>query len=111
GLGRPGPGRGGGYGGRGGGIGGIGGWGHRTYEDKPDPGLQVLAQASGGGYFELTATAELSPTCARVPDAPPRPYLLGFVPEKRDGKSHKRDVRVKGSGLSARARKTYIAAR
>ena len=107
-------GRPGGYGrGGGGGIGGIGGWGGIKHggEDKPDPGLQVLAQASGGGYFELTATADLSPTFARVADELHRQYLLGFVPEKLDGKPHKLEVRVDGEGLSARARKTYIAVR
>jgi len=106
-FGRPG-GRGGG-----GGIGGLGGWGGRRGgdEDKPDPGLQVLAQASGGGYFELTATDDLSPTFARVADELHRQYLLGFVPKKLDGKPHKLEVRVKGAGLSARARRTYIAAR
>ena len=105
GWGRPG---GGGRGG-GGGIGGIGGWGKKAVEDKPDPGLQVLAQASGGGYFELTATADLAPTFARVADELHRQYLIGFVPEKLDGKSHKLDVRVKGAGLSVRARRSYIA--
>jgi VWFA-related protein len=94
------------------GIGGWGGWGgRRGREDKPDPGLQVLAQASGGGYFELTATADLSPTFARVADELHRQYLLGFVPEKLDGKTHKLEVRVKGAGLTARARRTYVAAR
>ena len=94
------------------GIGGIGGWGgRRDREDKPDPGLQVLAQTSGGGYFELTATADLSPTFARVADELHRQYLLGFVPEKLDGKAHRLEVRVKGAGLSARARRTYVAAR
>ena len=94
------------------GIGGWGGWGgRRGREDKPDPGLQVLAQASGGGYFELTATADLSPTFARVADELHRQYLLGFVPEKLDGKAHKLEVRVKGAGLSVRARRTYVAAR
>jgi VWFA-related protein len=94
------------------GIGGIGGWGsRRDSEDKPDRGLKVLAQASGGGYFELTATADLAPTFSRVADELHRQYLLGFVPQKLDGHAHKLDVRVKGSGLSVRARKTYIAAR
>ena len=94
------------------GIGGWGGWGgRRGREDKPDPGLHVLAQASGGGYFELTATADLSPTFARVADELHRQYLLGFVPERLDGKPHKLDVRVKGPGLSVRARRTYVAAR
>jgi VWFA-related protein len=111
GWGRPGGGRGPGGGG-GGGIGGIGGWGGiKKDEGKPDPGLQVLAQASGGGYFELTATADLAPTFARVADELHRQYLIGFVPEKLDGKSHKLEVRVKGAGLSVRARRSYIAAR
>ena len=108
GWGRPGGGRG---SGGGGGIGGIGGGGKHGGEDKPDPGLKGLAQASGGGYFELTATADLSPTFARVADELHRQYLLGFVPQKLDGKAHKLDVRVKGAGLTVRARKTYIAAR
>jgi VWFA-related protein len=94
-------------------FGGFGGlrYGSRGQADKPDPGLQVIALASGGGYFELTATQDLSPTFARVADELHRQYLLGFVPEKLDGKPHKLEVRVKGEGLSARARKTYIAAR
>ena len=92
--------------------GGIGGWGSRkSGGDKPDPGLQVLAQASGGGYFELTAAADLSPTFARVADELHQQYLLGFVPEKLDGKPHKLEVRVKGGGLTVRARRTYVAAR
>jgi len=107
GFGQP-PGR---RGGGGGGIGGIGGWGGiKNRGDKPDPGLQVLAQASGGGYFELTATSDLAPTFARVADELHRQYLLGFVPEKLDGKSHKLEVRVKGAGLTVRARRSYIAA-
>src|SRR6185369_5616763 len=102
-----------GGGGRGGGgIGGFGGWGGiKSREDKPDPGLKTLAQASGGGYFELTATDDLAPTFERVADELHRQYLLGFVPKKLDGKPHKLEVRVKGAGLSARARRTYIAAR
>ena len=95
------------------GGGGIGGWGGRKGggEDKPDPGLQVLAQASGGGYFELTAADDLAPTFARVADELHHQYLLGFVPQKLDGKPHKLEVRVKGTALTVRARKTYIAAR
>jgi VWFA-related protein len=97
-----------GYGGRGmhGGYGGPGG-----QMDKPDPGLQTVAAASGGGYFELTRTQDLSPTFARVADELHRQYLIGFVPQKLDGKSHHLEVRVKGDGLVARARKSYVAAR
>jgi hypothetical protein len=35
--------------------------------------------------------------------------VLGFSPETLDGKIHKLDVRVKKSGMAARARKSYLA--
>ena len=96
----------GGYGGR-----GMGGHGYGGAVDKPDPGLQKVAEASGGGYFELTRTQDLADTFGRVADELHRQYLLGFVPSKLDGKSHKLEVRVKGEGLVARARRSYVAAR
>jgi Ca-activated chloride channel family protein len=103
--------------GRGGGRrggGGTGGGSQRRgqqVENQPDPGLRKLALASGGGYFELTSTRDLSSTFARVADELHRQYLIGFVPQKLDGKAHDLEVRVKGEGLVARARKSYIAAR
>lgn len=106
---------GGGFGGGGrGGYGGFGGrgggGGHRSgFTDHPDPGLQALAAASGGGYFELKRTADLASTFARVVDELHHQYLLGFTPQKLDGKSHVLEVHVKGEGLSARARKSYVA--
>jgi hypothetical protein len=36
--------------------------------------------------------------------------VLGFSPEKLDGKVHKLEVRVKRPGMMARARKSYMAA-
>ena len=106
-----------GFGRGGGGAGGVGGrrmggGGQRqTQPDKPDPGLQKLAIASGGGYFELTSTRDLASTFARVAEELHRQYLIGFVPQNLDGKAHRLEVRVKGDGLVARARKSYVAAR
>ena len=100
-------------GGRRGGV-GTGGGGQRRgppVESQPDPGLRKLALASGGGYFELTSTRDLASTFARVADELHRQYLIGFVPQKLDGKAHDLEVRVKGEGLVARARKSYVAAR
>jgi Ca-activated chloride channel family protein len=101
--------------GRHGGFGGYGGMGgssrSRAQPDKPDPGLEKLAMASGGGYFELTSARDLSATFARVADELHRQYLIGFVPQKLDGKTHVLEVRVKGDGLTARARRSYVAAR
>jgi len=105
----------GGYGGGGsrgyGGRGGFGGGRPHGVTDHPDPGLQALAAASGGGYFELTRTADLASTFARVADELHHQYLLGFAPQKLDGKSHALEVHVKGEGLAVRARKSYVAPR
>jgi Ca-activated chloride channel family protein len=85
------------------------GSGGRGVTDKPDPGLAKLAAESGGGYFELTDSADLSATFARVADELHRQYALGFVPEKLDGKTHRIDVGVRRPGVTARARTSYRA--
>jgi hypothetical protein len=37
-------------------------------------------------------------------------YVVGFSPALLDGKIHKLELRVKRPGLTARARKSYVAA-
>ncbi len=99
-------GRGGGFprGGRGGGSGG----GRGSGDEKPDDGLPKIAAETGGGYFELTSTNDLSTTFKRVADELHHQYVLGFTPVALDGKTHKLEVRVKG-GNTARARRSYLA--
>jgi Ca-activated chloride channel family protein len=80
-------------------------------EQKPDEGLAKIAGESGGGYFELTGTQDLSSTFARVADELHRQYALGFEPAKLDDKTHRLEVRLKKPGLAARARRSYIASR
>jgi len=75
----------------------------------PDEGLSKLAAESGGGYFELDSTDDLGATFARVADELHRQYAMGFSPEKLDGKTHKLEVRVRRPGMTARARKSYVA--
>ena len=77
---------------------------------KPDEGLPKIAGETGGGYFELTATEDLASTFAHVADELHRQYALGFEPQKLDGKLHKLEVRVRKPGMTARARRGYIAA-
>jgi Ca-activated chloride channel family protein len=77
---------------------------------RPDRGLKKLAEETGGGFFELKKTDELGPTFTRVAQELHSQYVLGFSPEKLDGKVHKLDVRVKKPGMTARARKSYVAA-
>jgi VWFA-related protein len=107
------PGGGFGGGGRGGfprgGFGGARGYGGAGTDDHPDEGLPKIADATGGGYFELTSTADLAKTFARVADELHHQYVLGFTPTKLDGKMHKLEVRVTPATLTARARKSYLA--
>jgi Ca-activated chloride channel family protein len=77
---------------------------------RPDRGLRKLAEETGGGFYELKKTDELGATFTRVAQELHSQYVLGFSPEKLDGKVHKLDVRVKKPGMTARARKSYVAA-
>ena len=77
--------------------------------DKPDEGLAKIAGVTGGGYFELMSTSDLASTFSRVADELHRQYALGFTPDKLDGKMHAIEVRVAGDGMSARARRSYLA--
>jgi len=85
--------------------------GQQRVRSQPDRGLKKLAEDTGGGYFELKRTADLGETFTRVAEELHSQYVLGFSPETMDGKVHKLDVRVKKTGMSARARKSYVATR
>jgi Ca-activated chloride channel family protein len=83
--------------------------GQQRVRSQPDRGLKKLAEDTGGGYFELKRTADLGETFTRVAEELHSQYVLGFSPETMDGKVHKLDVRVKKPGMTARARKSYLA--
>jgi len=76
---------------------------------KPDKGLRKVADETGGGYFELTKTAELGQTFTRVAQELHSQYALGFTPMVLDGKVHKLAVKIKQPGMTARARRSYVA--
>ena len=76
---------------------------------RPDRNLKKLAEETGGGYFELTKTAELAPTFSRVAQELHSQYILGFTPTVFDGKEHKLLVKMRTSSMTARHRKSYIA--
>jgi Ca-activated chloride channel homolog len=75
---------------------------------RPDRGLRKLSDETGGGYFELKNSDDLGPTFTRVAQELHSQYVLGFAPAT-DGKLHKLEVRLKKAGLTARARKSYLA--
>lgn len=76
---------------------------------NPDRGLKRLAEATGGGYFELKATDELGPTFTRVAQELHSLYAIGFSPQTLDGKEHRLQVRTKDSTHKVRTRNSYIA--
>jgi Ca-activated chloride channel family protein len=84
--------------------------GQRMVQSRPDGGLKKIADETGGGYFELKKTAELASTFTRVAQELHSQYVLGFAPTVLDGKVHKLAVRMKQSGMTARARRSYLAA-
>jgi Ca-activated chloride channel family protein len=68
-----------------------------------------LAEATGGGHFEVKHDTDLGATFAQVIEELRHQYLFGFVPASLDGTSHKLEVRVLRSGFKAKARKAYLA--
>jgi Ca-activated chloride channel family protein len=83
--------------------------GARMIETDPDPSLKKIAAESGGGYFELKEGADLSSTFTRVAQELHSQYVIGFTPESMDGKLHALQLTVKHPGMTARARKSYVA--
>jgi Ca-activated chloride channel family protein len=84
--------------------------GVRTQRTRPSRDLRRIADETGGGYFELDEAASLAPTFTRVAQELRSQYLLGFAPAALDGKLHKLEVKVNKPGMTARARRSYLAA-
>jgi Ca-activated chloride channel family protein len=84
--------------------------GTRMVKSKPDGGLRGLADETGGGYFELKKNADLGSTFSRVAQELHSQYVLGFEAKQLDGKVHKLTLKMRQAGMSARARRSYVAA-
>ncbi len=83
--------------------------GARMVRGKADGVLRKIAEETGGGYFELDKTADLAPTFTRVAQELHSQYVVGFTPLQLDNKVHKLAVRVKKTGMTGRARRSYLA--
>jgi Ca-activated chloride channel family protein len=83
--------------------------GSRRVRSSPDRGLKHLSEETGGGFFLLKKTDELTSTFTRVAQELHSQYVIGFTPQLLDGKIHKLEVRLKKPGMIARARKSYVA--
>jgi Ca-activated chloride channel homolog len=84
--------------------------GVRVVRSKPSRDLRRISEETGGGYFELSQTADLAPTFSRVATELRSQYLIAFTPSALDGKVHKLDVRVNRQGMTVRARGSDMAA-
>ena len=84
--------------------------GGQRVRTSPDRGLRRLSDETGGGFFILKKKDELGPTFTRIAQELHSQYVMGFTPETLDNKIHKLEVRVKRAGMTARARKSYVAA-
>jgi len=84
--------------------------GVRMVKSKPDGGLKKLAEETGGGYFQLDKTSDLAPTFTQVAYELHSQYVMGFTPTQLDNRVHKLAVKMKQPGLTARARRSYVAA-
>ena len=83
--------------------------GNQRVRTSPDRGLRRLSDETGGGFFILKKKDELGPTFTRIAQELHSQYALGFEPQQLDGKVHKLMVRVKQAGMTARARRSYVA--
>lgn len=83
--------------------------GAQRIQTKPDGGLKRIAAETGGGYFVLDKTSALGGTFTRVAQELHSQYVLGFSPGNLDNKVHRLDVKLKQTGLTARARRSYLA--
>jgi Ca-activated chloride channel family protein len=83
--------------------------GQRMVRSKPDRGLRKIADETGGGYFELEKSSDLAPTFTRVAYELHSQYVIGFTPAQLDGRVHKLAVKMKQTGMTARARRSYLA--
>src|SRR3954447_1746083 len=77
---------------------------------KPDSGLRKIAEETGGGYFELKRATDLAPTFTKVAQELHSQYVIGFAPTQLDNKVHKLSVKLKQPGMTAQARRSYLAA-
>ena len=88
----------------------IGGPNGQRVRTRPDSGLRKIADETGGGYFELKKSSELSSTFTKVAQELHSQYIIGFAPTQLDNRVHKLAVKMKQPGMTARARRSYLAA-
>jgi len=77
---------------------------------RMDGDLRTLARNTGGELFRLKDDEPMTPLFERIAEELHHQYLLGFVPTTPAGQSGKIEVRVKRSGFTVRARRSFLVA-
>ena len=85
------------------------GVGVRGREGLPTSEMRAITRATGGWYFELQAADDVGGAMQKIADELHRQYALGFSPAELDGRVHRLSVRTRQSGLTVRARRSYVA--
>jgi VWFA-related protein len=78
-------------------------------DPTPTQVLRTMATETGGAHFQLNRFDDVNATFTQVASDLHRQYVLGFTPQKTDGKVHKLEVRIKDPNLDVRARRFYLA--
>lgn len=81
----------------------------RFRNPPPTETLRRLATQTGGGHFVLGRFDDLNSTFTRVMHELHYQYVLGFTPQKLDGKVHDLTVRANNRDYVVRARQNYLA--
>jgi Ca-activated chloride channel family protein len=71
--------------------------------------MNAITRASGGWYFELKPTDDMTAAVQQIADELHRQYVLGFTPRTLDDRVHRIDVKGAKPGLTIRARRSYFA--
>jgi Ca-activated chloride channel family protein len=77
---------------------------------SPSEVIRRLAAQTGGGHFLLGPYDDVNATFTHVMQELHYQYVLGFTPDRRDGRMHQLQVRVRRPNVSVRARQGYLAA-
>jgi Ca-activated chloride channel family protein len=77
--------------------------------DKLSGDLRDVAEASGGGYFDVPVNADVHDAFTRIAEELRHQYLIGFLPDAFDGQVHRIEVRSTRPGVTVRARHTFVA--
>ena len=76
----------------------------------PAEGLRRISTQTGGGNFALGQNDNVGATFTRIAEELHFQYVIGFSPQKLDGRIHALEVKPKKRNLTVRARKNYYAA-